>query len=1354
MNVSRINSLKPFVSDAIILRSGKQLMESSGLNRIFIIECEPGEKNTLIKMLKFHQYIEYVQEIGTLKLESISDNYFIPDDPYLSNQYYLNSTGFNEIWDLTLGDSSVAIGVIDSGLDFTHPDLQNSYKINQGEYGNGKESNGTDDDNNGYIDDWRGWNFILNNNDPADDNIYSHGSAVTGIINAGFNNGIGISSASPKIKVLVLKAFDVNGTGAEDIVSYAVLYGITQGVKIFNFSFGDVIYSNLFQDIVKYAYSKNITIVTSAGNTSSDAPHYPASFDEVISAGATDANDFRTGFSAFGETVDIFAPGNQILTTSRTGKGLEQFNYDYFYVNGTSFSAPLISSAAALLLSRNPNLSNEEIRGILVSGTVFIKNQTKWDHYSASGKLNVKNSLLNINVPAVTRIYSPFQNFSSYENSVPLVISSVYPYTRITYVYYSIGENFVNPVKIFSTTNQHINDTVLNWNIQSMPDTTYTLRLIAETFSGRTIEHGLIFYKDSKSPEILGTPEGIDITDSNSSSRLISFYTNKPTIGKIYYKRYNFQEPYRFIFADLGYENIGYVSNIHFGFLKGKNLFQNTEYEYYIEATALNKKTVTYGNSSFKFTPDGEYNENEYITTQYALPPGQFCDTLIDLNGNGLKEILLNETNINLKLNLYEFNGQGFNKISNDNWEELIIAKDIQDIRGNGKPALLTSRGRNGILYESGAPGELPLTKIWSDEGKDDFWSSKIYDTDSDGKKEIMGYGRTGFRILEYSGGQFTQIANLPYSNISAEPNSQKILIDDFDLDGKKEIIYADLCSSNNLPVSTLNIYKCVSDNYYTPVNRISIEGVSYRAECLTTGDFNGNGKPEIVFGTTSDEDLLNIYYISVFELNSNGTEILLDRISIRNYSPLSNTSLTSYSITGNTNNLLSINAGNLFYIYFYNGVKFIPLYFRGGINSYSQGVFNLNNNGINEIAVNFLGDSLRFIEKKTLLSQTQSPTGVKGYSIDSNSVFLNFNIVEGAQYYKIYRSIDSINFLVYDTIFNTSFFDNNVNNKQYYYYKITATDTTKTIIESNPAEKIRVFVHNKIRLLSGKTESDKSISVKFSGNISYSSPNPSSFLINDSFHPDFISYKTINEYLLTFKNKLNNGIYKIKANNLFDAFNSPVDSNEIFLNINIQDSVLFYITNAKLISKNQIKVTFNIPVDSLTSTNENNYLFEPFNLKISKSEFDNQNRNCVVLTISGGTPGASGRYYLLKVINIKSESGVPISTGAGSSYGFAFVSETLENVIVYPNPLTKTVNRSFITFANLTPSAKIFIFDLSGNFIREIIETDGNGGVEWDLKDFNGKETGSGIYIFRVTGKNSEGADVEEKIGKFAIIK
>ncbi|MCX6165368.1 MAG: S8 family peptidase, partial [Ignavibacteriae bacterium] len=537
-------------------------LSAYNLDKIFIADINTPNLNQAKTLFTKNEYVEYAQANNKYSLSN-----FVPNDPYYSYQYYLTKTNIQQVWDVTQGDTSIIIGIIDSGSDFLHPDLNGSFKINYNEIPN----NGIDDDNNGFIDDYLGWNFSENNNNPTDDNIFSHGTAIAGLLGARTNNGIGIASITPKCKLLTLKAFDSQGIGYDNDVATAILYAISRGVKVLNFSFGDYVYSYLLRDVIRFAYSKNIVMIASAGNDASDVLHYPSAFDEVISVGASDNEDRKASFSAFGETVDIFAPGYQILTTSIVGKGSSEFNNDYAYINGTSFSAPIVAGVAGLLLSRNKNLTNEEIRGILVSTTDYFPGQSEWNHGYSSGRLNALNAINFYNTPSIVRIFYPFQDLSDTVNTISIVISAASPLFQSYSIYYGLGENPINFIPLVSNRNSQIlKDTAYKWNLSNLPDTSITLRLAINSNTGRTIEHRLIFYYDHRISSILDLAYG-EIIDKDYYSELITFSTKYKSIGKIYYKRKNVSEPYKFIYADGGSNNIGMVSDIHYGLLKGKD---------------------------------------------------------------------------------------------------------------------------------------------------------------------------------------------------------------------------------------------------------------------------------------------------------------------------------------------------------------------------------------------------------------------------------------------------------------------------------------------------------------------------------------------------------------------------------------------------------------------------------------------------------------------------------------------------------------------------------------------------------------------------------------------------------------
>jgi hypothetical protein len=460
-------------------------------------------------------------------------------------------------------------------------------------------------------------------------------------------------------------------------------------------------------------------------------------------------------------------------------------------------------------------------------------------------------------------------------------------------------------------------------------------------------------------------------------------------------------------------------------------------------------------------------------------------------------------------------------------------------------------------------------------------------------------------------------------------------------------------------------------------------------------------------------------------------------------------------NIDNDTKDEVIINTGGNLYILEFDGTsgKFNPVYYSENYNSYNAIIFDFDNNGTKEIGLNGR-DSLLFIERDIPFAGPGTPENFRGYSSDSNNVLLNYSSVSGADYYRIYRS-DSVVYNLYDSAAINSFTDFNVQNRRNYYYKVTAVDTNLAVRESRQTEALQVYVHNKSRL-TGANYSPGLLFLKYSEKISPVIPSINSFIINNSFNPKSVGIRSPYEYALSFSNPPANGQYSVRSNGLTDFYNSPVDTNTLQFVINIQDSVSFYLAGLALINSSTLKAEFNINPDSTTSFNTDNYSFEPFGLKITSVERDKDNRKILYLKInSNNNIGPGGKTYFLRINDIYSESGIRISQGSGSVFSLAFVKENLSDVITYPNPFVRSKSVSMkITFANLTKTARIYIYDLTGNKVKELTEDNGDGGVDWDVRDDKGRDIPTGIYIYKVEGKNSQGAEVESKLGKFAVVR
>lgn len=247
----------------------------------------------------------------------------LPNDPFFyHSQWSLNNWGYilgtpdadidaPEAWDVQTGSADVVVGVIDTGIDYTHEDLADNMWVNPGEV-----INGIDDDGNGYVDDVWGWDFVNNDNDPIDD--HGHGTHVAGIIGAKGDNGIAVSGVNWTVTLMPLKFLDSAGDGWTDDAIEAVLYAAGFGVRVTNNSWGGGRKSRALEDAIE---SSGALFVASAGNDGSSHKMYPAAYnlDNVISVAATDQYDELWSFSNYSASwVDLGAPGVSVLSTAPT----------------------------------------------------------------------------------------------------------------------------------------------------------------------------------------------------------------------------------------------------------------------------------------------------------------------------------------------------------------------------------------------------------------------------------------------------------------------------------------------------------------------------------------------------------------------------------------------------------------------------------------------------------------------------------------------------------------------------------------------------------------------------------------------------------------------------------------------------------------------------------------------------------------------------------------------------------------------------------------------------------------------------------------------------------------------------
>jgi serine protease len=339
---------------------------------------------------------------------------FQPNDPLAdstrtnANQYHLKNIRAYRAWDVEQGDTTVVIGLVDTGTLFSHQDLQGQFALNYAD-----PINGIDDDNDGYIDNFRGWDVADNDNNPAVDatNVGNsqptHGALVSGTLAASTNNGKGVAGAAYRCRFMPIKVFQT--TYAGHFAGYeGIVYAADHGCKVINCSWGGAGYSSPYeQDIITYAtVNRNAVVVAAAGNTSGEYEFYPASYIGAISVASLDRYGVKGLTNTYSRRVTVGAPGKQIYTT-------HSFNdSSYASVSGSSFASPLVAATAALVRHRFPWLTAaqvvERVRVTADASIYALPGNANFQEKLGSGQVDMYRAVADTTVCSVRAISTRF----------------------------------------------------------------------------------------------------------------------------------------------------------------------------------------------------------------------------------------------------------------------------------------------------------------------------------------------------------------------------------------------------------------------------------------------------------------------------------------------------------------------------------------------------------------------------------------------------------------------------------------------------------------------------------------------------------------------------------------------------------------------------------------------------------------------------------------------------------------------------------------------------------------------------------------------------------------------------------
>ena len=823
-----------------------------------------------------------------------------------------------------------------------HPEFRSQLWRNIGEI----PGNGVDDDGNGYVDDLNGWDFsdaptlpgtgdwTVRDNEPEDE--IGHGTHVSGIIGAAANNGIGIAGIAWRCRLMPLRAdFKYEGGGylQNDDVAAAIVYAADNGARVINMSWGDTVNAFIIEDAIAYAYARRCVLVAAAGNAGAVGSWYPAGLKTVISVAGVEQDRQLYTDSNFGATIDIAAPGAEILSADLNG--------GYQNLSGTSMAAAHVSGVAALVLSANPDYTNAAVQETLISTAdpLFISRLVGAGLVDAYTALTASTALI-AQIDAHQR--SP-QTIESNNIENVEIFGSVGGIGFSEYwLDYGIGEVpdlwfTLGTVK----TQPKFNVCLHKWDTSALAEGQYTVRLSVKSKDGEIKRDRTVVEVNHTAPRILRHTSQAWFS-GNSVASAVLWETDKVSISEIEIFQAN-GNSVRTVRSDS--ENFLHIVNLSdLGIPPGA-------YMYRLLAKNRTKGLRIDDNNGSLYEIEVQDTQIYPLHLLKGISAERALHAVgkpVDINRDGRLELITAEIGTN-SAQIFEIQGNSFKQIFA--FPEPFLPRTIADTDNDGLIEVLCSAPEVAFLLEQPAQGEFPTERIWEAPGN---WGITVVDTDTDGTPEIFTRNDTTNSISVYEADGDNNpgnIATLENPTLGSNGISPNIATGDFDGDSRLEILIGDSDGD-------VFIYETIGDNQYRQTWTTTLPEGS--AELFAAGDMDGDGKAEFaVCGKTGIEVgpiALDIHYnhwlLTIFRSDGNDTYRPVWTQRIRDVRDGGN-GMTIADADNDGRNELCIAVAPNFYLVQYDGVDYRPIWHHPATNTFNPIVVDLNSDGENALLFN-----------------------------------------------------------------------------------------------------------------------------------------------------------------------------------------------------------------------------------------------------------------------------------------------------------------------------------------------------------------------------------------------------------------
>ena len=1031
------------------------------LRRIYLIRFPSGwALDPLRRRYERHAAIEAV-EMNRLSQPCAEIE---PNDPNYADQWNLSVLNMRQAWGIEQGKPQVTVAVVDSGIATRHPEFHSQLWENVGEI----PRNGIDDDGNGYIDDKNGWDFsdaptlpgsgdwTVRDNDPEDET--GHGTHVSGIVTAKANNGLGIAGIAPYCRLMPLRAGFKYGGGTylqNDDLAAAIVYAADNGAQVINMSWGDTVRAFIIEDAIEYAYHRGCVLVGAAGNSAAVGSYYPAALKPVLSVAGLGQVKQLYDSSNFGATIDIAAPGEDILSTALNG--------EYRKRSGTSMAAAHVSGVAALVLSSHPHAMHGEIQEKLITSAkpLFITELV------GAGSLDAYAALAETSTPLIAAFNTrrtpqmddeiEFVGFAGgyvryseipedlYIDRIEIIGSAggagfseywlEYGFGEVPDLWYPLGTVQTEPKR---------NTCLHMWDTFSLAEGRYTLRLSVKSENGDIKRVKGVVDVNRKDPfmsPLIIRHEARPWLAGNKFNAVVMWKTEALTTGKIEIFKVKGKVD-RTLHSDA--ENLIHFVNISdLGGLPKTYLYRLVVQDR-VGHLQIDDNDGRLYQIEVNDTPINVSHLSQVASIENRL---HAIASPVDINGNGKLELFVVEMETGTAQILEVADTGTYRRVFS--YTESLWPWAAADTDNDGLIEILCNASGATFLLEQPAQGEFPTERIWEARGQ---WSRTIADVDADGIPEIFARDDVTNAISVYEAARdgdsriVTTLENPMWGNRGMSAN---FATGDFDGDGRTEVLAGD----ND---GYVFIHEATGNNQYrqTWISRLS-EGTP---QLFAAGDMDGDGNPEFAIcaktgnwvGTTELDIRYHHWLLTIFKSEGDNIYRAVWTQRIRDVWDGGN-GMTIADANNDGRNELCIAAQPNFYLLQYDGIGYRPIWHHTATSTFNPIVVDLNGNGTKALLFNSNNALTLFQTPASVPSQLRVPLTppweIAAKPIDERSIHLTWWGPQDAITYAIYRgerenSLEKIR----DGIQKTHFTDTGLTTERTYWYAIAAQNSNGSL--------------------------------------------------------------------------------------------------------------------------------------------------------------------------------------------------------------------------------------------------------------------------------------------------------------------